>query len=104
MLLRKGNLAGVEENCLVSLCCALSAVGVYNGNMPNLKPRPNHAVYLRVLRAMSPQARLRKAFELSAFTRALFCAGLARRFRDSSATELDRLARDRLEKCHNRNY
>ncbi|MGH8759582.1 MAG: hypothetical protein ACREVW_08745 [Burkholderiales bacterium] len=72
--------------------------------MPDLKPRPNHAVYLRALRAMSPQARLRKAFELSAFTRALFRAGLARRFPGSSATELDRLVRDRLEKCHNRNY
>ena len=72
--------------------------------MRDLKPQPNHAVYLRALRALSPQARLCKAFELSAFTRALLRAGLARRFPDSSATELDRLAQDRLEKCHNRNY
>ena len=83
---------------------ALGNVSGYNGTMPDLKPRPNHAVYLRALRAMSPQARLRKAFELSAFTRALFRAGLARRFPDSSAAELDRLAQDRLEKCHNRSY
>ena len=72
--------------------------------MTSLKPRPNHAVYLRALRSMSPQARLRKAFELSAFTRALFCAGLARRFPALSRVELDRLMRDRLERCHNRNF
>jgi hypothetical protein len=71
--------------------------------MTSLKPRPNHPVYLRALRAMSPQARLRKAFELSAFTRALFRTGLARRFPGLSRVELDRLARKRLERCHNRN-
>ena len=76
----------------------------YNASMTNIKPRPNHAVYLRALHAMSPQARLRKAFELSAFTLALFRAGLARRFPDLSAAEIDRLARGRLERCHNRNY
>lgn len=72
--------------------------------MMSLKPRPNHAVYLRALRAMSPQARLRKAFELSGFTRALFRAGLARRFPGLSRAELDRLARNRLERCHNRSF
>lgn len=71
--------------------------------MTSLKPRPNHAVYLRTLRAMSPQARLRKAFELSGFTRALFRAGLARRFPGLSRAELDRLVRNRVERCHNRN-
>jgi len=75
----------------------------YNACMMSLKPRPNHAVYLRALRAMSPQARLRKAFELSAFTRALFRAGLARRFPGLSRAELDRLVRNRLDRCHNRN-
>jgi hypothetical protein len=53
---------------------------------------------------MSPQARLRKAFELSAFTRALFRSGLARRFPELSGPELDRLVRERLERCHNRNF
>jgi hypothetical protein len=72
--------------------------------MVSIKPRPNNAVYLRALRAMSPQARLLKAFEDSALTRALFRTGLARRFPDLSAVELDRLVRDRLEQCHNRNY
>ena len=72
--------------------------------MTSPKPRPNHAVYLRVLRAMSPQARLRKAFELSTFTRALFRTGLARRFPALGRAELDRLMRDRLERCPNRNF
>jgi hypothetical protein len=72
--------------------------------MPSIKPRPNHAAYLRALRGMSPQARLCKAFELSTLSLALFRAGLARRFPDLSVAELDRLARDRLERCHNRNY
>jgi hypothetical protein len=71
--------------------------------MTSLKPRPNHNVYLRALRAMSPQARPCKAFELSAFTRARFRAGLARRFPGLSRAELDRLVRNRLERCHNRN-
>jgi hypothetical protein len=71
--------------------------------MPSIKPRPNHAVYLRALRAMSPQARLRKAFELSTLTVALFRTGLARRFPDLDAVELDRLVRNRLERCHNKN-
>ena len=76
----------------------------YNARMANIKLQPNHAVYLRALHVMSPQARLRKAFELSAFTLALFRAGLVRRFPDLSAAEIDRLARGRLERCHNRNY
>ena len=76
----------------------------YNAFMTSIKPRPNHAVYLRALRTMSPQARLRKAFELSAFTGALFRTGLARRFPGMSAVEFERLMRNRLERCHNRNY
>jgi hypothetical protein len=68
------------------------------------KPRPNHAVYLRVLRAMTPAQRLRKAFELGASARALFEHGLRRRFPDLGEAELARLVRERLDRCHNRNY
>ena len=67
-----------------------------------MKPRPNHQQYLRILRAMTPEQRLRKAFELSDFSKALFMAGLRRRFPDISAEEFSRIVRDRLEKCHNR--
>ena len=46
------------------------------------KPRPNHARYLQTLRAMTPDQRLAKAFELSAFSKQLFLDGLRRRFPD----------------------
>jgi hypothetical protein len=82
----------------------LSGTSGYNEGMTTLKARPNHAVYLTALRAMSPQARLRKAFELSALSLALFRTGMARRFPDLSAVELERLVRERLDRCHNRNY
>lgn len=68
------------------------------------KPRPNHQRYLRVLRRMSPAARLRKAFELSSFARALFRTGLGRRFPHLDAAGLRHLELDRLERCRNRNY
>lgn len=45
-----------------------------------LKERPNHAAYLEVLRRMTPEQRLTKAFELSEATRALFRQGLRERF------------------------
>lgn len=68
-----------------------------------MKPQANHRVYLRILRAMSPEARLAKAFELSTFSRGLFLHGLRRRFPDLREDQLQELARHRLEKCHNRN-
>ena len=72
--------------------------------MTELKVRPNHKLYLSILRRLSPEARLRKAFELSALSRALFRAGLTRRFPDLSRTQLRNLELKRLERCHNRNY
>jgi len=68
------------------------------------KPRPNHRIYLEVLRAMTPEQRLLKAFELSEFSKALFIEGLRRRFPDATEEEFRRILFERLEKCHNRNY
>ncbi len=68
------------------------------------KPQPNHGRYIEVLRQMTPEQRLRKAFELSTMTRALFIQGLRKRFADLSEAEFHRLLLDRLEKCHNQNY
>jgi hypothetical protein len=68
------------------------------------KPRPNHARYLGILRAMTPEQRLLKAFELSEFSKSLFIAGLRRRFPDAAESEFRRILFERLEKCHNRNY
>ena len=68
------------------------------------KPHPNHRRYLEVLRSMAPEARLQKAFELSAFSRRLFEEGLRARFPDLSEAEFHTLLLARLDKCHNRNY
>jgi hypothetical protein len=68
------------------------------------KPRPNHARYLQVLRAMTPAQKLAKVFELSEFSKKLFLHGLRRRFPNLSDADLHRLALERLAKCHNRNY
>ena len=38
----------------------------------DIKKRPNHKIYLQVLRRMSPEKRLAKAFELSEFAKQLF--------------------------------
>jgi hypothetical protein len=70
----------------------------------DLKANPNHRIYIETLRRMSPEARLRKACELSAFTKKLFMHGLRRRFPDQSEQEIRRIMLDRLEKCHNRRY
>ena len=63
---------------------------------------PEHAIYLRVLRAMTPEQRLRKAFELTATARVLFALGLRRRFPDMDEAAFTRLLRQRLDQCHNR--
>jgi hypothetical protein len=68
------------------------------------KPRPNHQRYLEMLRAMTPEQRLLKAFEMSAFTKALFREGLRKRFPDLSEEEFHKLYLERLALCHNRNY
>jgi len=68
------------------------------------KLRPNHRIYLQILRSMTPEQRLLKAFELSEFTKTLFVEGLRQRFPDATEEEFRRILFDRLEKCHNRNY
>ena len=70
----------------------------------NPKKRPNHQRYLEVLRSMTPEQRLRKAFELSALSKALFIQGLRQRFPDLPEDEFHKLLLARPEKCHNRNY
>ena len=68
------------------------------------KPRPNHARYIQVLRRMTPEQRLRKAFELGDFAKQLFLEGLRQRFGHLPKHEFHRLYLERLAKCHNRNY
>lgn len=70
----------------------------------NPKPRPNHRLYIKTLRNMAPEKRLLKAFELSSFTNELFIHGLKKRYPEMSAAEFSQTLKDRLNKCHNRNY
>jgi hypothetical protein len=70
----------------------------------NIKARPNHSLYIHVLRRMSSEAKLLKAFELTAFSKELFLNGLRKRFPDLTEEELHRIYLERLKKCHNRNY
>ncbi|RKX76896.1 MAG: hypothetical protein DRP87_10620 [Spirochaetes bacterium] len=70
----------------------------------DIKEHPNHKIYIQVLRQMSPEKRLIKAFELSEFTRQLFFHGLRKRYPDLSDEEFKKIQLSRLNKCHNRNY
>jgi len=46
----------------------------------DIKPHPNHHLYLQTLKRMTPEEHLKKVFELSAMTKALFLHGLQKRF------------------------
>ena len=70
----------------------------------NSKSRPNHTIYIQVLRQMSPEKRLLKAFELSEFSKQLFIHGLHKRFPNLQDKEFKKILFERLDKCHNRNY
>ena len=69
-----------------------------------IKDRVSHRIYIKVLRGMSPEKRLLKAFELSEFAKQLFIHGLHKRFPNLSDEEFKKLLLERLDKCHNRNY
>lgn len=69
---------------------------------PTTKPQPSRQRYLQTLARMTPEQRLRKAFELTAWSRELFRAGLRERFPDLSPAELQALYVRRLLKCHTR--
>jgi len=70
----------------------------------SVKRRPNHRIYIRTLRRMTPNDKLLKVFELSELSRKLFFRGLRRRFPDLGDTALMKIYLERLDKCHNRNY
>ena len=68
------------------------------------KPRPNHKVYLDVLRRMTDAEKLDKVFELSNFSKQLFLIGLRDLYPDATDREIHALYLERLQLCHNRNY
>ena len=70
----------------------------------NPKPRPNHKMYLEILRKMTPEQRLTKAFELSELSKHLFAQGLHKLHPNLLQEEFHQLYLSRLKLCHNRNY
>lgn len=72
--------------------------------MKDVKPRPNHKIYLETLKRMTPEQRLAKAFELSAIAKELFLHGLRKRFPEKNEAEIKELYLQRIAKCYNRNY
>ncbi len=71
---------------------------------PGHKPQPNHRMYLEVLRRMTPEQRIAKAFELSDMTKELFRQGLRERFPALPEDQFHALYLERLARCHNSNY
>ena len=68
----------------------------------DIKERPKHKQYIEILRRMTPEQRLMKAFELSKFSKKLFIHGLRKRFPDLNEEEFHQLYLERLKKCYNR--
>jgi len=68
-----------------------------------LKKQPNRHIYIEILRHMTPEERLVKAFELSDMTHEALRAGLRSRYPMASDTEVHALYLERLERCRNRN-
>jgi hypothetical protein len=66
------------------------------------EPRPGRRVYIDTLRRIGPEKRLEKAFELSEMTHEALRVGLRQRHPDASREEIERLFRERLERCRSR--
>lgn len=70
----------------------------------NLKPSPNHKIYIQALRRMTPEQRYAKSIELTKMSKELFLHGLRKRFADKSESEIKKIYLSRISKCYNRNY
>ena len=66
------------------------------------KLQANRQLYIEILRSMTPEQRLRKAFELTAMTRELARAGVSRQHPDLDPEEIDRLTRERIMSWHSK--
>lgn len=72
--------------------------------MVDIKPRPQHKLYLQTLAKMTPEQRLNKVFQLSAMAKELFLTGLRKRFPEKNEQEIKEIYLERMTKCWNRNY
>ena len=68
------------------------------------KPRPHSQLYIQILRRMTPEQRLAKAFELGEMGRKLLRAGLRLRHPGASEEDIRTLELQEVARCHNRNY
>ena len=66
--------------------------------------KSDRKIYIEVLKRMTPEQRLQKAFELSETCKELLKIGLKNRYPDSSKDELHRLFLKIMDKCYNKNY
>jgi hypothetical protein len=70
----------------------------------DIKPRPNHARYIDILRAMPAEKKVEKVFELNDMARELCLQGLRQRHPGITEQELTSLYLKTIEQYHNRNY
>ncbi|MBU2563356.1 MAG: hypothetical protein KJ568_02785 [Actinobacteria bacterium] len=64
----------------------------------------SHREYIKIIRRLTPEERLKKCFELNELTKKLFLTGLKNRFPDLSQEEIKKLYLKRINKCHNLDY
>ncbi len=61
-----------------------------------MKPEPNRALYIEILRRQTPEQRLSKALELEQLVRELSRAGVKSRNPGMAAAEVDRVAVEQI--------
>lgn len=64
----------------------------------------SHREYIKIIRRLTPEERLKKCFELNELTKQLFLTGLKNRFPNLSQEEIKKLYLKRINKCHNLDY
>lgn len=72
--------------------------------MSEVLPKAFEDKYLEVLRRMTPEEKLLKAFDLHEFAMRCFADGLHTRFPDATDDEIKSIFLERVNKCHNRSY
>lgn len=70
----------------------------------DIKPRPNHARYINILRKMPAEKKVEKVFELNEMAKELKIEGLRREYPSMTDQEITGLYLKSIEPCHNRNY
>jgi len=64
----------------------------------------SHREYIKIIRRLTPEEKLKKCFELNELTKQLFLTGLKNRFPDLSQEEIKKIYLKRINKCHNLDY